>query len=73
MFALSSLTLYETVNSICYHCAVVYGFLQYGRDGKTLRVDRVDEIVSGYSTFTALADEVSARQMHTQDDDAYTE
>jgi hypothetical protein len=33
--------------------------LQYGRDGSHLRVDRVDEIVSGYSQFTALASEAS--------------
>ncbi|KAG5187551.1 protein kinase:ABC1 family [Tribonema minus] len=31
----------------------------YGRDGRTLRVDRVDEIIAGYSAFTALADEAS--------------
>jgi len=31
----------------------------YGKEGKTLKVERVDEIVSGYSSFTALADEAS--------------
>jgi aarF domain-containing kinase len=31
----------------------------YGKDGKYLNVDRVDEIISGYSEFTALANEAS--------------
>ncbi|CAB1100383.1 unnamed protein product [Ectocarpus sp. CCAP 1310/34] len=32
----------------------------YGKDGDFLQVDRVDEILEGYRTFTALAAEVSA-------------
>ncbi|CAM9428889.1 unnamed protein product, partial [Phaeothamnion confervicola] len=31
----------------------------YGKDGRYLKVDRVDEIVGGYRTFTALAAEAS--------------
>ncbi|CAM9495053.1 unnamed protein product [Pylaiella littoralis] len=31
----------------------------YGKDGRYLKVDRVDDLVDGYSQFTALADEAS--------------